>query len=112
MRAMAAHALLATARLVFILLLPSGALGQAPPRTDAQSADPAVPLVPGQAAPRAITRDAQGHPTVRAFRVGEGIAVDGRLSERFYESATPFDELVQAVPVSRGVPSERTDVWI
>ena len=34
--------------------------------------------------PRTITRDAQGHPTLRALRVGEAIAVDGRLSERFY----------------------------
>jgi hypothetical protein len=32
---------LATAPLAFILLLPSGALGQAPPRTDSLSADPA-----------------------------------------------------------------------
>jgi Domain of unknown function (DUF5916) len=103
---------LATAPLAFILLLPSGALGQAPPRTDSLSADPAGPPVPGQAAPRAITRDAQGHPTVRALRVGEGIVVDGRLSERFYEIASPFDDLIQAVPVSRGVPSERTEVWI
>jgi len=38
--------------------------------------------------------------------------VDGRLSERFYETASPFDDLIQAVPVSRGAPSERTDVWI
>lgn len=74
------------------LLLPSGAFGQA--------------------APRAITRDAQGHPTVRAYRVGEEIVVDGRLRERFYETASPFDDLIQAVPVSRGAPSERTEVWI
>jgi hypothetical protein len=103
---------LATTPLAFILLLPSGALGQALPRTDSVSADRAVPPVPGQDARGAITRDAQGHPTVRAVRVGEGIVVDGRLNERFYETASPFDDLIQAVPVSRGVPSERTDVWI
>src|SRR5688572_25890330 len=103
---------LATASLAFTLLLPSGAFGQAPPDTVPLPADPAVPPVPGQAAPRAITRDAQGHPTVRALRVGEAIAVDGRLSERFYTTAAPFDDLIQAVPVSRGVPSERTEVWI
>src|SRR5687768_12480065 len=102
---------LATASLAFTLLLPSGAFGQTPPGTDPLPADPAVPPVPGQAAPRAITRDAQGHPTVRALRVGEAIAVDGRLSERFY-TTSPFDDLIQAVPVSRGVPSERTEVWI
>ena len=102
---------LAAASLAFTLLLPSGVFGQAPPGTDTLSADSAVPPVPGQA-PRTITRDAQGHPTLRALRVGEAIAVDGRLSELFYTTTSPFDDLIQAVPVSRGVPSERTDVWI
>ncbi len=69
---------LAAASLAFTLLLPSGVFGQAPPGTDTLSADSAVPPVPGQA-PRTITRDAQGHPTVRAHRVGEAIVVDGRL---------------------------------
>ena len=85
--------------LALSLLLPSGVFGQAAPSA-------------GPAAAPAITRDAQGHPTVRAHRVGEGIVVDGRLGEPFYETASPFDDLIQAVPVSRGVPSERTEVWI
>jgi hypothetical protein len=51
-------------------------------------------------------------PTVRAFRVEGRIDVDGRLDESFYASTPPIDELVQAVPVSRGTPSERTEVWI
>ena len=89
----------AAATLALSLLLPRGVFGQAAPSA-------------GPAAAPAITRDAQSHPTVRAFRVGEGIAVDGRLNERFYEAATPFDDLIQAVPVSRGAPSERTEVWI
>jgi hypothetical protein len=66
----------------------------------------------GPAAAPAITRDAQGYPTVRAHRVGERIVVDGRLGEPFYETTSPFDDLIQAVPVSRGAPSERTEVWI
>ena len=85
--------------LALSLLLPSGVFGQAAPSA-------------GPAAAPAITRDAQGHPTVRAHRVGEAIVVDGRLGEPFYETASPFDDLIQAVPVSRGVPSERTQVWI
>ena len=90
---------LAAALLALSLLLPSGVFGQAAPSA-------------GPAAAPAITRDAQGHPTVRAHRVGEAIVVDGRLGEPFYETASPFDDLIQAVPVSRGVPSERTEVWI
>src|SRR5688572_9818714 len=90
---------LAAATLALSLLLPSGVFGQAAPSA-------------GRAAAPSITRDAQGHPTVRAHRVGEGIVVDGRLGERFYEMAAPFDDLIQAVPVSRGEPSERTEVWI
>ena len=85
--------------LALALLLPSGVFGQAAP-----SAEPAsVPT---------ITRDTQGHPTVRAHRVCEGIIVDGRLGEPFYETVSPFEDLIQAVPVSRGAPSERTQVWI
>ena len=90
---------LSAALLALSLLLPSGVFGQAVP-----SAGPAAAL--------AITRDAQGYPTVRAHRVGERIVVDGRLGEPFYETASPFDDLIQAVPVSRGAPSERTEVWI
>jgi hypothetical protein len=93
-RWVASHAL-ATAPLALSLLLPSGAFGQAVETT-----------------PRAITRDAEGHPTVRAFRLDDKIDVDGRLNERFYHATPPFDDLIQAVPVSRGVPSERTEVWI
>jgi len=83
------------ALLALSLLLPSGVFGQAAP-----------------AAGLAVTRDAQGYPTVRAHRVGEGIVVDGRLAEPFYKTVSPLDDLIQAVPVSRGVPSERTEVWI
>ena len=89
----------AAATLALSLLLPSGVFGQAAPSA-------------GPAAAPAITRDAQGYPTVRAHRVGERIVVDGRLGEPFYETTSPFDDLIQAVPVSRGAPSERTEVWI
>jgi hypothetical protein len=70
-------------------------------------------LLPGDARAQApSSRDENGHPTVRAFRVDERIAVDGNLDERFYELWPPFNDLIQAVPESRGAPSERTDVWI
>ncbi|MQA89506.1 MAG: hypothetical protein GEU90_04645 [Gemmatimonas sp.] len=59
-----------------------------------------------------ITRDANGHPTIRAFRVSGPIEVDGDLNEPFYGATPPIDDLIQAVPVARGVPSERTEVWI
>ncbi|OFW29834.1 MAG: hypothetical protein A3H97_08830 [Acidobacteria bacterium RIFCSPLOWO2_02_FULL_65_29] len=103
---------LATAPLAISLLLPASVFGQALPGADPLSAGLPIPPVPGLPAARAITRDSDGHPTVRAFRVGEEVVVDGRLDERFYEMSPPFDDLIQAVPVSRGAPSERTDVWI
>ena len=90
---------LSAALLALTLLLPKSAFGQAAPST-------------GPAGAPTITRDAQGYPTVRAHRVFEGIVVDGRLGEPFYETVTPFEDLIQAVPVSRGAPSERTQVWI
>jgi hypothetical protein len=75
----------------------------------AQSRDPGPVAAPGAAA---ITRDASGHTPVRAYRVEGGIQVDGRLDDAHYARIPPFDDLIQAVPVSRGVPSERTEVWI
>jgi hypothetical protein len=60
----------------------------------------------------AITREPGGRATVRAFRMEGGIDVDGRLDERHYTPDRAFDDLVQAVPVSGGEPSERTEVWL
>jgi hypothetical protein len=62
--------------------------------------------------PTAITRDAGGRATVRAFRVDGGIDIDGRLDESHYAATRAFDDLVQAVPEAGGPPSERTEVWI
>jgi len=85
--------------------MPSAGFAQASATAD-------IPLAGMPAAQAPIIRDAQGHPTVRAFRVDGGIDVDGRLNERFYAQTPPVDDLIQAVPVSRGMPSERTEVWI
>jgi hypothetical protein len=69
---------------------------------------PAGPVGDGAA----ITRDAGGRTTVRAFRFEGGIDVDGRLEESHYAAARAFDGLIQAVPESGGTPSERTEVWL
>jgi hypothetical protein len=75
------------------------------------------PVAPGPQAARsstagAITREPGARATVRAFRMEGGIDVDGRLDERHYTPDRAFDDLVQAVPVSGGEPSERTEVWL
>ncbi|MEQ1855392.1 MAG: DUF5916 domain-containing protein [Longimicrobiales bacterium] len=59
-----------------------------------------------------MTRDATGRVVARAFRVEGGIDVDGVLDESHYAAARAFDQLVQAVPVAGGIPSQRTEVWL
>jgi hypothetical protein len=78
---------LLAASLVLAVFAPSAALAQAP-------------------------RDPAGRATVRAFRVEGGIDVDGRLDESHYAAERAFDDLIQAVPVAGGQPSQRTEVWI
>ncbi len=75
-----------------------------------------APVVPGAGSAQtpvggAITRDATGRTTVRAFRVEGGIDVDGVLNESHYTAERMFDALIQAVPEAGGTPSERTEVW-
>jgi hypothetical protein len=94
-----------------LLALGSSVRAQTPPGAEPAVAPPASAARPAVTS-GALTREAGGNTTVRAFRVDGGIDVDGRLDESHYTAARSFDGLVQAVPVAGGVPSERTDIWI
>jgi hypothetical protein len=84
---------------------------QARPGAEPTDGGPA-PVAGATAADGAFTRGTDGRATVRAFRMDGGIDVDGRLDERHYTPDRAFDDLVQAVPVPGGEPSERTEVWL
>ena len=102
---------LATAPLAFTLVLPSGAFGQTPPGTDPLSADPAAHPFLGKPPPARSpgTRRAINSPRPPRRRSNRR----GWPPERtLLHDGVAVDDLIQAIPVSRGVPSERTEVWI
>jgi hypothetical protein len=58
-----------------------------------------------------INQGGQQGATIRAFRVEETLQIDGVLDEPFYQRVPAVRELVQAVPIEDGEPSELTEVW-
>ena len=67
---------------------------------------------PAPVLPATISRDDQGHATVRAVRVTEPIRLDGRLDDAVYASVRPMSDFVQNDPAFGEPATERTDVWI
>jgi hypothetical protein len=67
---------------------------------------------PPPAPPSVITRDNDGNATVRATRIPEGPALDGRLDDPVYQQVPSFGDFIQSDP-DEGVPAtEQTDVWV
>jgi len=67
---------------------------------------------PAPAAPAVITRDDQGHATVRATRLTTPLRVDGRLDEAVYNALPPIGDFIQQDPIE-GIPAtEKTEVWL
>lgn len=73
-----------------------------------------LPQAPnGPAAPSPVmTRDSQGHVTVRAVRVNEPLRVDGVLDETLYQTLTPITDFIQQDPNEGQLATEPTLVWI
>jgi hypothetical protein len=59
-----------------------------------------------------VTRDAQGHATLRAFRITEPLRIDGQLDEAIYRLAPPASDFIDTEPVSGRPAEERTDLWV
>jgi hypothetical protein len=68
---------------------------------------PAPPI-----APEVMTRDANGHATIRAISLTSPLRMDGRLDEEVYQREKPFGGFIQVVPRYGAEQSERTDVWV
>ena len=63
-------------------------------------------------APEVISRDDEGHATVRAIKLAAPLRVDGKLDEEIYQREKPFGGFIQVAP-SYGAPqTERSDVWV
>jgi hypothetical protein len=103
-------ALIVSALLVALVpgMLATGAAAQIPQEgaPQVQIDDPPPPT--GGAV---VNQAGQQGVTLRAFRVDEPLDIDGVLDEAFYQRVPAVRELVQAVPVEHGEPSELTEVW-
>jgi len=92
--------------LVFVCLfaaLPAGAQQSLDERIDG----PAAPL-----APEVVSRDAEGHATIRTTRLPSPLALDGSLSEPFYADIRPVSDFVQQEPFAGRPATEKTEVWV
>ena len=67
---------------------------------------------PPPAPPATISRDAQGHATLRAVRVNESVKIDGQLDENIYRAVPPITDFVQTDPSPGAPATEQTDIWI
>ncbi len=85
------------------------ALAQQPPSR------PGAAIVQGPPPPTlpdTISRDDQGHATVRAVRVTTPMRVDGRLDEAIYGSINPASGFIQMEPRAGELATEKTEVWV
>src|SRR3712207_1051788 len=57
------------------------------------------------------SRDAEGRVIVRATRILERIAIDGRLDEAAYRDVPAITEFIQQAPEEGAPMTERTEAW-
>jgi hypothetical protein len=67
---------------------------------------------PEPVAPHVITRDADGHATVRAVRIAQPLRIDGALDEALYRDEQPISDFIQVEPAAGQAATERTETWI
>ena len=67
---------------------------------------------PAPAAGEAVSRDADGRVTLRAFRLAEPLTVDGVLDDPVYEQVPAADGFLQQEPNEGAPASESTRVWV
>ncbi len=92
--------------LVFVcLLVASAARAQQP-------LDDRIDGPPPPVAPDVVTRDAQGHATIRTTRLPSPLQLDGRLDETFYRDTRSIDGFIQMEPLAGQAATEKTEVWV
>ncbi|MEQ1908288.1 MAG: DUF5916 domain-containing protein [Vicinamibacterales bacterium] len=95
--------------LVVVLLLCAAA-----PALFAQGrpAAPSTSDAPAPVSPAVVSRDAEGHVTVRAVRVASSMRIDGRLDESAYESTSSVSDFLQQEPNEGQAATEKTEAWV
>ena len=59
-----------------------------------------------------LTRDDEGRITIRAVRLTEGLAIDGRLDEPTYKTVSSAAGFVQQLPDEGAPATQKTEVWV
>ena len=67
---------------------------------------------PAPAADEAVSRDADGRVTIRAFRLAEPLTVDGVLDDPVYDQVPAAEGFTQQEPDEGAAVSESTRVWV
>ncbi len=67
---------------------------------------------PAPAADEAVSRDADGRVTLRAFRLAEPLTVDGVLDDPVYDQVPAAEGFTQQEPDEGAAVSESTRVWV
>ncbi len=91
------------------MCLPAAALA-APQRGPSPSALVDTPAAP--VPPAVVSRDTEGHVTIRAIRVREPLVLDGRLDDRLYTENEPIGDFIQQEPNEGKQATEKTQVWV
>ncbi len=94
---------------VLAALTPAMATAQQPPPRQGVAI---VQGPPPPTLPDTISRDDQGHATVRAVRITTPMRVDGKLDEAIYGSVHPASGFIQMEPRAGQPASEKTEVWV
>lgn len=97
------------------LLAPARAGAQAPEGVHASGgprSSAALDAPPAPVPPAVLSRDAEGNVTIRAIRLSEPLALDGRLDDRLYRDTLPIDQFVQQEPREGDPATEKTEVWV
>src|SRR5262245_31401670 len=100
--------------LLLLLALSPWAVAQGPAAPAAALRARPVPKTPAPppVAPETVSRTSEGAITVRAVKIPEGLHLDGRLDEPYYQENTPISDFIQQEP-TEGLPAtEKTEAWI
>ena len=93
-----------------VLAQPTTAQSERPTSGSARSTTGYSPL---ESVPKeTITRTDDGAVTVRAVRIPNGLTLDGRLDEPYYDEVPSFSGFIQLDPVEGAPATEKTEVWI
>ena len=92
------------------LILLVGASGSAAQDAGLSTASAAMPGAP--VPPAVISRDGEGHPTLRTTRINEPLVIDGRLDEEIYQTVRPISGFIQQLPRNGEAATEDTEVWL